>query len=355
MSDDPAPSTGTSEPRVALVEEATELIGTEALWRGQILYTGVELGLFERLDDDPASASDIAAELDLDADNTYRLLRAMAHFGVLDEDEERRFSLTPVGDLFRADHPHSVRADLLFNRSPEWMLSMLHTPDVVAEGGPPGFVREFGRDLFEYIQEAPEFGDRYNDLIDLASADHPEQVLDALEAYDVSRFSHVCDVGGGRGRLLCHILKDAPDLRGTVLELPSAIGEEEQRWASTLGVTERCRYVRGDMFEGVPEADAYLLKWILHNFDDDACQRLLSTVHEAAPPNGRVFVIETLVPGPGTPHFAKRRDITMMVQVGGRERTEEEYVSLLERAGWEFVETRVPDGGSLSVLEAVKT
>lgn len=136
----------------------------------------------------------------------------------------------------------------------------------------------------EPFQENPEFEDRYNDLIDLASANHPEQVLDALEAYDVSRFSHICDVGGGRDRLLCHILTDAPDLRRTVLELPSAVCEGEQHWASTLGVTERCRYVRGDMFEEVPEADAYLLKWILHNFDDGACQRLLSTVHEAAPP-----------------------------------------------------------------------
>lgn len=347
-------TTAEAEQRAELIEEATSLVGTEELWSGQILYTSVELGLFEILGDDPASASHLAAELNLDADNTYRLLRAMAHFGVLEEDRNQCFSLTTVGKLFQADHPHSVQSDLLFNRSHEWLLSMLHMSDVVRDGGPTGFVREFGNEFFDYVQENPGFGKRYNALMEFASRDHPDQILDALDEYDFSQFSHICDVGGGRGHLLCHLLNANHHLKGTVLELPSVVAEEEHLWASELDVTDRCTYLGGDMFEEIPEADAYFLKWILHNFSDEECLQVLSNVYETAPPDGRLFVIETVIPGPGTSHYAKRLDVVMMVQTGGRERTREEYADLLERAGWELVETWVPKEGPLSILEAAK-
>ena len=108
------------------------------------------------------------------------------------------------------------------------------------------------------------------------------------------------------------------------------------------------------MFDQVPEADAYLLKWILHNWDDDACQTILSTIHAGAPPDGRLFIMESLVPGPETPHHSKRLDITMMTQGGGRERTEREYAALLERSGWKMEETWTLEDGTLSILEAVK-
>lgn len=354
MADDSEDTMTESEQLNERIGKATDLIGLEEVWSGRILYTGVKLGIFKILADDSMSATDLADELNLDADATYRLLRALAHFGVLNEDESRCFSLTPVGDLFRADHPHSVRNDLLFNHSPEWVLAMLHLPEIVKEGGPNGFVREFGCDFYEYIEENPEFGAVYNAVIESASRNHPDQILDVLDAYDFSQFSHVCDVGGGRGHLLCQVLKTHPHLQGTVLELPSVVAEEDHLWASKLGVTDRCTYVAGDMFEEVPEADAYFLKWVLHNWSDEECHRILSTIHEAAPPDGRLFIIETVVPGPGTSHFAKRLDITMMAQVGGRERTKEEYERLLDRTGWEFVETWAPEEGSISVLEAVK-
>lgn len=352
MTDDPEAPAAESERIGDLVGEATDLIGTEELWRGRILHTGVALGVFEVLDVDPLSARDLAAELDLDADSTYRLLRALAHFGVLDEDEQRRFSLTPVGELFQASHPHSVRSDLLFNRSHEWVLSMLHMPDIVRDGGPSGFVREFGCDFFEYVREHPEFGERYNALMESASRNQPSRILDALAEYDFSQFSRICDVGGGRGHLLCHVLKAHPHLHGTVLDVPAVVAKEDRLWAPELNVADRCTYLGGDMFDEVPEADAYFLKWILHNFGDDECLQILSNIDEAAPADRRLFVIETILPGPGTPHDAKRRDITMMVQTGGRERTKGEYASLLERADWELVETWVPDEGSVRVLEA---
>lgn len=352
MSDEPD-AAGSSDRPVDRIAEAEDLVGTEALWRGQILHAGAELGAFAVLDADPTAASDVATELGLDRDYTYRLLRAMASFGVLDEEAGRRFSLTPLGELFQEDHPNSVRSDLLFNRSREWMRSMLHLPEVVEEGGPSGFVREFGCGFFEYAAEHPEFASHYNELMELASRAHPEQFLGALGGYDFSRFSLVCDVGGGRGHFLCHVLEAVPQLEGVVFDLPAVV-ESDSRWAPKLGVSDRCTYVGGDMFDDVPTADGYVLKWILHNWGDEDCRRILSTVHEAAPADGRLFVLESVVPGPEAAHDAKRLDVTMMTQVGGRERTEGEYATLLDRSDWTLEERYVPDDGTLNVLEAVK-
>lgn len=342
-----------SKPTADLIEEAEELIGTDALWRGQVLHAGVTVGIFDALDGDPIPASNLATDLELDPDRTYRLLRALAHFGVLEEDDRRRFSLTPLGELFREDHRHSVQSDVLFNRSREWLRAMEHLPAIVEDGGPPGFEREFGVGFFEYLASNPEFASVYNELMELASRDHPDQFLDVLSGYDFSRFSTLCDVGGGRGHFLCHLLDSIAHLEGVVFDLPRVIEADEQRWAQRTGVSDRCTYVAGDMFERVPESDCYILKWILHNWDDRDCRRILSNVHDAVSTDGRLFVIETLVPGPGTSHYAKRIDITMMTQVGGRERTLEEYRDLLHRSGWELEGTWVDDDSPMNVLEAV--
>lgn len=353
MEDDPDTIGADSASIDDLVDEAEELLGTDALWRGQIVHAAAELEIFTVIDTTPTAASDVAAELELNRDRTYRLLRALAHFGVLKEDEKRRFTLTPLGELFQADHPKSLRSDVLFNRSPEWLRSMLHLPAVVKEGGPPGFVREFGTEFFDYIASNPENARVYDELMELASRDHPDQFLDSLKGYDFSRFSLVCDVGGGRGHFLCHLLAAVSHLEGVVFDLPRVVNNAGDRWAEKLGVANRCRYVEGDMFERVPEADGYFLKWILHNWDDDDCHLILSNVHDAASSDGRLFLLETLVPGPSTSHYAKRLDVTMMTQVGGRERTRDEYRVLLEGAGWELEEVR-NSGGPLSILEAVK-
>lgn len=336
------------------IDRAKGLIGTRGLWSGQILYTAATLGLFESLGSDPVPASSLADELGLDADHTYRLLRALAHFGVLDEHSERGFKLTRLGELFRDDHPDSVRSDLLFNRSPQWTRSLLHLTEKVREGGPTGFEREYGVEFFDYLENDPVLGERYKEMIEYASRNHPTQVLDSLEPGCFEDVSHVCDVGGGRGHLLCHLLDAYPDLEGTVLELPGVLRDEDGLWANELGVTDRCTYQEGDMFVGVPEADAYILKWILHNFDDRNARRILSNIHGDAPEDAVLYVVETPVPGSGETHDVERLDVAMMVQTGGRERTQEEYRDLLESTGWRFVRTGSPDNGDLCVIEAVR-
>jgi O-methyltransferase domain len=179
-------------------------------------------------------------------------------------------------------------------------------------------------------------------------------VLEALEPYDFSGISHLCDVGGGHGHTLCSLLITHSHLQGTVLELPSVIAKHALLWADKMGVGDRCTYVPGDMFRAVPPADAYMVKRVLHDWNDEECRQLLATMHRAAPPHGRVLIMEQVVPGPDTPHFAKLFDIQMLVMLTGRERTLEEYTSLLEGTGWRYRQTWYPASKLLGVVEVVK-
>jgi hypothetical protein len=340
------------ERRDSPVEEAFELVGR--VWSSQLLYTAIELGIFERLADGPTTADEVARDLSLDADKTYRLLRALDCYDVVDESPQRRFTLAPVGECFLADHPDSVRAHLRFARSPEYVSAMLHLSDIVREGDPNGFVREFDCGLYEYAEEHPAFGNTVSAFMTARLRRETDEVLDALDVADFEQCSHLCDVGGGHGYLLARLLETHPHLQGTVLDLPGVVAESDRHAAPEVGVTDRCRYVAGDMFEDVPAADRYLLKEVLHNWGDEECVEILSTVHDDAPDDGRVFVVEAIVPGPEIDHFSKQLDMPMMVLLGGRERTEREYVSLLNQAGWEHVETYETSSERASVLSALK-
>lgn len=336
----------------APLETAVELVGRTAQLRGQTVHAGVELGIVDSLDEGPKTAEGIISELGLPSDYASRLLRALAVYGVLDEDNGR-YSLTPVGERFHADHPESVRDYLLFFYNPTRFAAVRHLPDIVAEGNPTGYELEFDKSMFEMFDEDPEFSEQFNGMQDLSSLGETEQILDTLEAIDFSEFSTICDVGGGYGDLLSHLLKRHEHLEGMVLELPSVLADEERLWAPKLDVEDRCDYVAGDMFESVPSADVYLLKAILHDWSDDDCVRVLSNVYDAASEDGRLLVRERIVseedPDPGTVDM----DMWMMLETGGQERTLAEFKALFERAGWvlDDVLTVVDD---LSIMECRK-
>lgn len=334
------------------VQRAVDLVDVSGYWRGQILYASVELGIFETVGEDYRSVKVIADELDLDPGHLYRLLRALSQYGVLSEDEERRFRLTRVGECLQADHPESISGLVRFFQGPEYHAAWRHVPEIVAEGGPTGFVRAYGSDLFEYLDQHPELSRAFNEAMTRRTKQVTEAVLDALHGYDFGRFSHVCDIGGGHGYLLSQVLRAHPNLEGTVLELPSAVEETDAHWARKLGVDDRCTYMAGDMFEAVPNADAYFMKSILHDWADAECVEILTTTRASAPSDARLFVIERVVPGPETPHAAKASDINMMVSTGGRERTKAEFDRLFESASWERTNVWSLSSSTRSVIEA---
>jgi len=163
---------------------------------------------------------------------------------------------------------------------------------------------------------------------------------------------HMCDVGGGQGYFLCQLLLRHPHLVGTVLERSSVIDRAGALWANRLGLSDRCNYLAGDMFVDVPGADGYTLKLILQDWDDGACVQILRNLHRrAVTPGGRLFIIEHIIPDTGTPDFAAMYDMHMMCWGAGRERTLQEYRSLLEASGWRFVAAWFPSNRVIGVIE----
>lgn len=325
-----------------------------ARWRSQTLYAGVELGVFEVVGEYPMHAVEIADRVEIDRENGYRLLRALGSLGLLDETTDRRFSITPAGELLQGDHPESLRGVALLEESPTLTALWTHLPDLVREGEQNAFDREFGRSgSVEYRETHPEYDQVFNDAMTSYSRMQSAWTLEMFDGDDFSDVSQVCDVGGGRGHLLCSLLKEYPHLEGTVLELPFVVEEAEGLLAPRMGVADRCTYVAGDMFEAVPEADMYLMKYILHDYNDEECTRILSTIRESAPADARLFAIEHIVPDPETSHFAKLFDLHMLVATTGRERTTEEYADLLAHGGWEYVETHYPENELVGAVEAV--
>ena len=323
-------------------------------WRSQILYTGVELGVFEYVSSQPKNASEIAKVLNLDYNLAYRLLRALGSLGLLREGVNRDFTITQQGEFLRKDNPKTLRGIALLEEGPEHYALWKHLPTMIKDGKQNAFPREYGQKLFEFTDSNPLYREVFNQAMSSYSSIQTAWVTDALDGYNFSNVNTVCDVGGGQGHLLCSLLVKYPHLKGAVIELDSVIKNYDLLWAEKMGVKARCTYVGGNMFSKVPAADAYIMKMILHDWSDDECVKILSNIYNAASENGTVLIAEHLVPGPEEPHFSKLFDIHMMCVATGKERTVEEYADLLKKTGWNHANTFHSQSGLMGIIEGKK-
>ena len=336
-------------------EEVTDMIFLSK-WSSQTLCAGAELGIFDFLNRDTTrSSSDVAEETGLDPGLLYRLMRALASLGLLNENSEHHFNLTERGAVLRTDAPGSLRYIAMLEGGPEHWAIWKHVPAMIREGRQNAFMREYGKMAFDHARANPDgYGAVFGRAMSGFSAIQSTWVLEALRDYDLSSIATWCDIGGGHGHLMCSLLAAYPHLTGAVLELPEVVAEKDQLWAGRLGLEERCRYVAADMFKELPiYADAYSLKMILHDWNDSECLQILRTIRRRAKPKGHIFIIEHIVPDPSEPHFSKLFDIHMMCWGSGQERTEEEYASLLEASGWRFIACHHPSHASMGVVEGV--
>ena len=336
-------------------EEVTDMIFLNK-WSSQTLCAGAELGIFDFLSGDAARPADeVATETGLDPTLLYRLLRALASLGLLEETPEHRFKLTDRGAVLRTDAPGSLRYMAMLEGGPEHWAIWKHVPTMIREGRQNAFIREYGKMGFDHARANPDgYGAVFGRAMSGFSAIQSEWVLEALRHYDFSSVATWCDVGGGHGHMMCSLLAACPHLWGAVLDLPEVVAEKDQLWAGKLGLEKRCRYVAGDMFKQVPVyADVYSLKMILHDWNDAECLQILRTIRQRAKPKGRIVIVEHVVPGPSEPHFSKLFDIHMMCWGSGQERTEEEYASLLEASGWRFIACHYPSHASMGAVEGV--
>lgn len=323
-------------------------------WKSQILYVGVKLGIFDYLKTDSKNVEDLAKDLNLDENMTYRLLRSLASLNVLREEPLYIFSVTSQGELFRKDNPNSLRGVILLEEGPQHYQIWKHLSDMIKDGKQNAFTREYSKDIFEFAKEDSEYGQIFNEAMSSYSRMHTNMVLEALENYDFSNIHQLCDIGGGQGHLLCNFLSRYPHMRGTILELESVVNNQNSVWPKKLDVEDRFQYVKGNMFEEVPTADAYFMKMILHDWNDEECKKILSNLNKASSNNAKVFIIEHLVPDPHIPHFSKFFDIHMMCATNGKERTISEFSSLLLQSGWKNIKTHHPGSGIIGIIEGIK-
>jgi hypothetical protein len=324
-------------------------------WKSQILYAGVKLGVFDCVTSDPKNMSDIAKKLSLDFALAYRLLRALASLGFLKEGNDRTFSISRQGELLQKDHPQTLRDIILLEEGPEHYALWKHLPAMIENGQQNAFLREYGTTGFEYAKKNPEYADVFSRAMTSYSAAQTAWVLDALSGYDFSKIHHLCDIGGGYGHLLSNLLLKCHHMKGSILELKPLIKNKELLWSSKMGVDDRCIYTEGDMFKEVPSADAYIMKMILHDWSDEECIVILGNINRSCTStDGKIFIVEHPITEPEKPHFSKLFDIHMMCWGTGRERTVEEYSSLLENSGWKYVQTHYPQSGLIVVIECAK-
>lgn len=320
-------------------------------WRSQTVYSGVKLGVMEIVTTEPSGFDELARQLGIDPALGYRLLRALAAVGVLREHDGKSFSLTPTGQMLRADHPRSMKDAFLLREGPEHTAVWKHLPDIVRDGQQTGFVREFGATAFDYADRERSYGDAFSAGMSSQSNLQTIWTMEALRTCGLQSVAHLCDVGGGRGHLLCHLLSAHPTMRGTVLERAQVVGQGGVSWAERLRVTERCAFATGDMFLAVPSADGYALKMILHDWDDAECVRILEVLRRCAARPTRLFIVEHVIPEPCGPDYAALFDMHMMCWGSGRERTVAEYRRLLDAAGWSFEAVWFPESGAIGVVE----
>ncbi len=321
-----AGAVGAAAPADAARARLGELLGYHTT---QMLYVAARLGLADELAAGPRTAEALAARVGAHPGALSRLLRALASLGVFAADEEERFRLTPMAELLQADAPGSMRPLVLSYGEPWWWNAWGHLLHAVRTGE-VAFHAAHGQGAFEYFRRNPEAGDVFQGNM---TAMTTEEARAVLEAYDFSTARVLVDVGGGHGALAGAILAAHPRARALLLDLPEVV-EAGRRRVAAAGLAGRVEFVPGSFFDSVPRGgDTYLLKDILHDWDDGRAAAILGRCREALSPTSKLLVIERLVPPGNERSAAKIIDIAMLVMTGGMERTEAEYRALFAAAG----------------------
>jgi predicted transcriptional regulator len=320
------------------------------------IYLAAKLRIADLLKDGPRHFGNLARATETDAASLNRVMRLLASAGVFEEKENGNFALTALGECLREDVPGSARA-LIMMFAGDRQQNAWKDLEYSVRTGEPSFRKRGFENVFTEIAQNPEEAATF----DAAMADSTRLVAIAVaDAYDFSSLQTLVDVGGGNGALLIGILKANPRLHGTVLDQPE-VAERAKRQIAESGLTDRCEAVGGDFFKEVPSgADAYLLKYIIIDWSDDLALTILRNCRSAMAANSKLLIVEGIYPARADQsnecRGAATNDVNMLIDTGGRLRSEAEFHSLLERAGFELtriVLTQSKAALVVSVIEAV--
>ena len=314
----------------------------------QALGVAARLGIPDLLAAGEKHVDDIAAETGTHAPSIYRILRTLASAGVFAETSPKSFINTLVSEALRSDVPGSMRNIMIFMAEPWHTLAwgnMMHS----ARTGETAWKATYGEEVFDWLANHPAESEIFNAaMTDMSGFAGPA----VAEAYDFSSIDTLADIAGGHGFLLSQILKANPNVKGILFDLEHVIagaGDMLERH----GVADRVQTASGDFFKEVPPADAYIMKQIIHDWDDERSIHIMRSIHKAMVGEGKLLLAEMVVPDGNEPHPSKVLDLEMLTLPGGLERTADEYAKLFEQAGFKLNQI-VPTRSAFCVIEAVK-
>ncbi len=305
-----------------------------------VLHTLVKTGVIEQMRHQPQILPELAHTCKLNPDVLYRILRFAAALGVVAYNEGE-YSLTDTGRLLLKDVPGSLHVGILLFGSEPWQRSWQNLAFSLTTGG-IAFEQVMGDSFFTYLDKHPEYGTPFHQWMTISTT---MVALAVADAYDFSSYQSACDIGGGQGILLKSILTANPLLRGILYDQENAV---KGHVLADLG--QRVEIQTGNFFERVPAADVLMMKSVLHDWDDDKCQLILSHCRETMQPSSRLLIIERVIASQ-TDQIGAFFDLHMQVIAGGRERTEEEFRVVLRNANMKLNRI-IPTDSSMKIIEA---
>ncbi|WP_149276172.1 methyltransferase [Pareuzebyella sediminis] len=294
----------------------------------------------------PMNSIQLAEKTDTHPEAVYRLLRALASNGIFREGENGKFELTPLAECLKEDSPNSTKAmalsagNLFYRAFTELMYAVRH--------GGGGWVEALGAPPFEYLRDHPEEGKIFDRMM---TDIHGGETAPMVDNYDFSVFNTVVDIGGGNGEVISAILNENSRTKGILFDLPEVIDRSKEN-IKAGGLLDRCQLLTGDFFKTVPKGgDAYILRHIVHDWNDEDAISILTNCRKAMVPHGKVLVVEAVIPKGNDPHPFKWLDLTMLM-IGGKERTKEQFEHIFSRAGLKLVRI-IPATPAVSIVEGV--
>jgi hypothetical protein len=293
----------------------------------QAINVAARLGVADFLKDGPQTAAELATKLGAAERPLYRLLRALASEGLFQEVADQRFALTPLAELLRSDVPGSLRHWAIAQGS-QWMWRAWANLEYSIRTGKTAFSDAYGEEFFDYCATHREVEAEF----DAGQAGTAEGVAKAiLDAFDFRPFSKIIDVGGGTGRLLNAVLTQNPTAEGVLMDRPTVVDKA----VLDPEISPRVKVLGGDFFESVPEGgDCYLMRRIIHDWDDDNSLRILNNIKRVMLPSAKIVLVEFVLAAGNEKSIAKHIDLNLMVLFGGQERSEAEFVQLFSQAGF---------------------
>ena len=306
-----------------LIDEMSRLY-----YLSRAIHVVAELGIADHLGERSVAANELADNTGTNELTLRRLLRFLSAYGIFEETATAEYCNTELSSVLRQDHPQSVRANL--RRIDKFWWSAVGNLEHSVRTGKSAFTALHGMPFFQYLRANPEIQRRFDEAMAcISGADD----IAIAEAYDFSRFRRIVDVGGGRGGLLAQILLRAPQATGVLFDQPQVVAEADR--LEQAGLSARAELIGGNFFESVPNGgDCYIIKGVLHDFDDDECVDILSNYRNAIDDGRHVIIANQDLPSPiAGPHPNLTMDIQMMVLLTGQERSVNQWEGLLRRAG----------------------